>query len=138
MVKNMTKIQYIIMVLLVNFVVAVLFIKFSEVCSHYAEKSFNNIIDFLGLVVSVPLYWGMGLFVLFPILWIIIDQLPNSIIGILREPLILQLAGTILSAISMCVFRKKLNQTTKRGLILLMTTTLNMAALESFFISMGV
>jgi uncharacterized membrane protein YhdT len=134
----MKKFQFILIVFLANYAVALLFIKYSKVCSHYAEKSFNSIFDFMGLVASIPLYWGMGLFVLFPILWIIFDQLPNSINGIIKEPIIFPFGGAVLSVMSIVVFRRKLNQTAKKSLILFLTICLNIAALESFFISMGV
>jgi hypothetical protein len=128
--NKMNKFLLISLLFLINLIFGVLYLRLSPVCYQYLENSFNNSINFLTLIVSIPLYWILGIF---------------AILLFARIPLVFPktlvfgwvLCASIL-AFSLAISWKKLSFLSRNILLLLISIFLNFASLESLFISMGV
>jgi hypothetical protein len=135
----MNKFKFLILLFLINVMFSILYLRASPVCYSYTKNSFNGIVDFSFLIISIPLFWILGFVVmLFSFKPLFFESFSRNIKNILENLVPLWLLCALLSVFSLTLLEKFSTLLNKKIYFFLISIFLNFASLESLSIAMGV
>ncbi|MCP4745539.1 MAG: hypothetical protein GY874_05260 [Desulfobacteraceae bacterium] len=137
----------ILIILLLNILLALIYIRISPACYQYHHDDYSSIAGLLLLSISLPLYWVCGVFVSFFLPIFVLQEVPfylenpesfsfqqilELVLGFLSGVLVIVLSIYLLQ------YHKKLNIRYKDWLLLVITMIINVLSLRHFCASMSV
>ena len=132
--------------LLINIIIALIYMRISPACSKYVIKSYPSIPKMLLLTISLPLYWFLGALVGALMIPRIIEYsftYDGYFIRLLQQPICWIFALSLIFIFGLIAYlfyserQKKINYNILYWIIIGISIILNALFLEAFFISMN-